>query len=88
MRKDIFVVLIRVLGVWQLVGSLGQLANLISQWIGYMQPQTYGSRYIVLHFGLELVIGLYFVLRPYHLFHLIERFAENDDEIQAESEAK
>ena len=88
MRKDIFVVLIRVLGVWKLLGSLNQLASLISQWIGYMPPQTTATHYLLLHFGLEFIIGLYFVLRPYHLFHLIERFAENDDEVQAESEEK
>ena len=88
MRKDIFVVSIRVLGIWQLVGSFGQLASIISQWIGYMPSQANATHYLLLHFGIEFVIGLYFVLRPYHLFHLIERFAEVDDEVQAESEAK
>jgi hypothetical protein len=53
-----------------------------------MPSQANATHYLLLHFGLEFIIGLYFVLRPYHLFHLIERFAENDDEVQAESEEK
>jgi hypothetical protein len=32
--------------------------------------------YQLIRFGVQLILGLYLVLRPYHLSQLIERFAE------------
>ncbi len=88
MRKDIFVVGVRLLGVWQLVGAVVSLCNIIFVWLGYYKAQSIQSEYTIIHFGVQLVIGLYLILRPYHLFHFIERFAEKDDKEQEEPDAK
>lgn len=85
MRKDIFVVGARLLGVWQLVGALNSLAYLISYWSGFYQPPSYSSQYYWIHFGTEFILGLYLVFRPYHLFRMIERLAESDNEGQEDS---
>ena len=82
MRKDIFVVGCLLLGVWELAGALSSLANLVGVWIWYPSPQSYNSKYYLLHLGVELFIGLYLILRPYDLFHFIERFTVNDKEVQ------
>ena len=82
MRKDIFVVGCVLLGIWELVGALGSLSNLVGVWIWYTSPQSYNSKYYLLHLGVELFIGLYLILRPYDLFHFIERFTVNDKEVQ------
>ena len=82
MRKDIFVVGCILLGIWQLAVALGSLANLVGVWIWYTSPQSYNSKYYLLHLGVELFIGLYLILRPYDLFHFIERFIVNDNEDQ------
>ncbi len=80
MRKDIFVVGIRLLGVWQLIGAIVSLCNIIIVWLGYYRTQSIQNEYTIIHFGIQFVIGLYLILRPYHLFHCIERFAEKDEE--------
>lgn len=85
MRKDIFVVGARLLGVWLLVGALSSLVYIISYWSGFYQPPSYGNQYYWIHFGTELILGLYLALRPYHLFHMIGRLADSDDEGQADS---
>ena len=82
MRKDIFVVGCILLGIWELAGALSSLANLVGVWIWYTSPQSYNSKYYLLHLGVELFIGLYLILRPYDLFHFIERFIVNDNEDQ------
>jgi hypothetical protein len=83
MRKDIFVVATRLLGVMQLVDAIFNLAYLVSHWIGYIKPQSYSHEHDLISFGIHLVLGLYFVVRPYHLFHLLELFTGDDDEEQS-----
>ena len=82
MRKDIFVVGARLLGVWQLLGAINNFVFLIGHWTGYMKPQYNSVEHDLINFGFWLVVGLYLVLRPYHLYHLLERFSEDDDEDQ------
>ena len=82
MRKDIFVVGARLLGVWQLVDAIFSFANLVAHWIGYIQPQSYNHEHLLISFGIHLILGLYLVIRPYHLFHLLEHFTRDDGEDQ------
>jgi uncharacterized membrane protein len=76
MRTDIFTVGARLLGVWQLVGALGTLAYLLYEWLRSYPLSTVNHEYQFIRFGIELIVGLYLVLRPYHLSQIIERFAE------------
>jgi nicotinamidase-related amidase len=75
MRKDIFVVGARLLGLWQLIGALSSLAYIASNWAGYFQPSSSASQYYYIKFLLELVVGIYFVFRPHQLFDVIEHLA-------------
>ena len=85
MRKDIFVVGTRLLGIWQLVGAVMSLAYMIFYWIGYFPGQPANREYSLIRFGIELLLGLILSLRPYTLYSLFERMGEEDQEI-AESE--
>ena len=73
MRKDLFVVGARLLGIWELVGAVSSLANIIAAWFGYLRPQSYSQEYSSLHFLVQLGIGLYLLFRTHRLFHLLER---------------
>ncbi len=71
MRKDIFVVGARLLGVMQLVDAVFGIVNLISQWAGIINPPSYGHGYSLVTFGVHLILGLYLTTRPYHLFSFL-----------------
>lgn len=85
MRKDIFVVGVRLVGVMQLIGAFTNLAQTIFYWIGYYRPPSFNFQYFFIHIGVDVVVGLYLILRPFQLFHIIELFAENDNENQADN---
>jgi hypothetical protein len=85
MRKDIFVVGTRLIGIMQLVGAIFNFANLVSDWIGYIKPQAYSHEHNLMNFGINLILGLYLIIRPYHLFHLFELFTGDDDEDQVDN---
>jgi nicotinamidase-related amidase len=77
MRKDIFVVGARLLGLWQLLGALSSLAWIASNWAGSLQTPSSASQYYYIRFFLEFIVGLYLVFRPHQLFEIIERIAES-----------
>ena len=76
MRTDIFTVGARLLGLWQLVGAIESIAYLLNGWIRSYPLSAPNHEYQLIRFGVQLIVGLYLVLRPYHLSHFIERFAE------------
>jgi uncharacterized membrane protein len=76
MRTDIFTVGARLLGVWQLVSAIETIAYLIYEWIKSHHLSAPNHEYQLMRFGIELIVGLYLVLRPYHLSQIIERFGE------------
>ncbi|MGD0591716.1 MAG: hypothetical protein ABSA44_13110 [Bacteroidota bacterium] len=76
MRTDIFTVGARLLGLWQLVGAIETIAYLLYEWIRSYPLSAPNHEYQLIRFGIELIVGLYLVLRPYHLSQFIERFAE------------
>ena len=77
MRTDIFTVGARLLGVWQLIGAIETIAYLVYEWIRSYPIPAPNHEYQLIRFGIGLIVGLYLVLRPYHLSQLIKRFAES-----------
>ncbi|HVN49612.1 MAG TPA: hypothetical protein VMU30_12430 [Bacteroidota bacterium] len=86
MRTDIFIVGARLLGVWQLVGAIETLAYLIFNWMKSYPMSPTNHEYQLIRVGVELFVGLYLVLRPYHLCNIIERFTETIPMVQKEEE--
>ena len=86
MRKDIFLVGIRLLGLWQLCGSIVSFAYIISDYTGLTRPQSYTHEYNLLRFGVEFIIGLFLILRPYNVFHFIQLLSASDDEDEANND--
>jgi hypothetical protein len=76
MRTDIFTVGARLLGVWQLIGAIETIAYLVYEWIRSYPIPAPNHEYQLIRFGVELIVGLYLVLRPNHLSQIKERFAE------------
>jgi hypothetical protein len=82
MRKDIFIVGARLLGIWQLLGAIRSFAYIASAWLGYIRPQSYTQEYNVLLFIVELVTGLYLIFRTHNLFHLVDRLKPEEDTVE------
>jgi len=71
MRKDLFVVGARLIGIWQLTAALNSLALLVAYWAGFVHQAGGGLEYTKVRFAGELVIGLYLLLKTDHLFELL-----------------
>jgi hypothetical protein len=79
MRKDILLAGIRLLGVWQLCGAAISLGNIIGEAAGYLQTQTSANHYNILHFCIELLIGLFFISRPFNVFNLVRGLSMEEE---------
>ena len=84
MRKDIFIVGARLLGIWELIGAVSSFGWIITGWLGYVRPQSYSQEYYSVRFIIELAVGLYLLFRTHHLFHLMERLEPDNDEAQVD----
>jgi hypothetical protein len=73
MRKDIFIVGARLLGIWQLLGAIRSFAYMVGGWVGYIRQQSSTQEYNNLVFIVDLVTGLYLLFRTHSLFHLLDR---------------
>lgn len=73
MRKDIFIVGARLLGIWQLLGALNSLAYIIADWLGKLHVPSSSEEYNTVHLIVQLGTGLYLIFRPYSLFNLLDR---------------
>ena len=82
MRKDIFIVGARLLGIWQLLGAIRSFAYIASAWLGYIRPQSTTQEYNALLFIVELVTGLYLLLRTHNLFRLVDRLKEEEKTVE------
>ena len=80
MRKDVFLVGARLLGIWQLLGGLGSLVWIIIVGLGYLHPQSYSQEYNSVNFIIHLATGLYLVFKTEHLFQLLDRLKTDEDE--------
>jgi hypothetical protein len=83
MRKDLFVVGVRLIGIWQLSGALNSLALIVAAWAGFLRPQSSAQDYSSIHFAAELVIGLYLLLKPEHLFDLLTPAAAEEGNVES-----
>jgi len=80
MRKDIFLVGTRLLGLWQLCGAMVSLVYLIGDYSGYVHPQASSHEYNLLRLGVELIIGLFLISRPQHIFNFAKQLSIIEDE--------
>ena len=71
MRTDIVIVDARLLGIWQLIAAVYAIAWIVAVWAGFAHMQPGQQEYYNLHFAVELVTGLYLLLKTEHLFHLL-----------------
>jgi uncharacterized membrane protein len=86
MRKDIFIVGARLLGMWLLVGAATSLAVLIITWIGYQRriasSLEYNLAYNAIHFIVEVIAGLYLLFRTHRLFNFLDGLKPDEEEIE------
>ena len=77
MRKDIFIVGARLLGIWQLLGAASLIAQYISIWAGLYKPSvSYQESYAFVHMAVELVTGLYLIFSAYPLYDILNKVKE------------
>jgi hypothetical protein len=89
MRKDLFIVGARLLGIWQLLGAANSLASMIGFWYGYMQLPAYNQQYNNIHFVIELAGGLFLIFGTHFLFDLMDRIKPEGDKVEiGEAEIK
>ena len=79
MRKDLFLVATRLIGLWQICGSLVSFAYIISDYIGYIRPQSYSHQYYMLRFVVEFLIGLFLLIRPNRVLGFVEFLTPNGE---------
>jgi hypothetical protein len=82
MRKDIFVVGVRLLGTWFIVGSILPLVTITSEYFGYIHLGEYGHASNILHFCVDFIVGAFLILRTHNIFRLIELLKVDDDKDQ------
>ncbi len=80
MRKDIFIVGARLLGLWLLVGSINPLCYVIVTVFVRYQSQPYAQEYNIVNGIAHLLSGLYLVFRTNTLFHYLDRLADETSE--------
>jgi hypothetical protein len=73
MRKDIFIVGARLLGLWQLIGALSPLSYLVGTEFGFVHPQITTQEYNAVALVVHLLTGLYLLFRPHQLFGVLDR---------------
>ena len=82
MRKDIFIVGARLLGVWQLLAALSSFAYLVSFWYGYIQLPAYNQQYNNIRFVIELAGGLFLVFGAHFLYDQLDRINFKGDKAE------
>jgi hypothetical protein len=88
MRKDLFIVGVRLLGLWQLLGAVSSLAYMICFWYGYIQSQALGQEYNSIHFVVQLLTGIFLLFGTHYLFHLVDRIKPEEAPAEEESETE
>ena len=78
MRKDIFIVGARLLGIWQLLAGLSPLASILYAWLRPFQQHSYTQEYEIMIFAVHLLTGLYLLFRTDSLFRLMVRLNSGD----------
>jgi hypothetical protein len=76
MRKDIFIVGAKLLGVMQLISAVYSLATIVAVHTGLIRPQGATAEYSSVRFVAEVAVGLFLVFRTEALFNLLNRVQE------------
>jgi hypothetical protein len=80
MRKDLFLVGARLLGVLQFLSAASPLGYLLASWFGIAWIPASSQGYNGIQAAVHLAAGSYLVYRPLHLYRLLENLKhENDD---------
>lgn len=86
MRKDIFIVGARLLGIWELLGALSSLAWLIASWMGYLQMQPSNKEYTSIHFIIQFLTGIFLLFRTHQLFDLLNHITSGESIVEQDPE--
>ena len=84
MRKDIFIVGARLLGISILTGGLNPLAYVVSTWFTKYQPTPNAIEYNIVNGLVHIIIGAYLLLRTNNLFNFLERVLTEEEKNKEE----
>lgn len=75
MRRDIFIVGIRILGIWLLIEAINPLIFIIGTWMGYFHGSYYSQQYTysLINSLIHLIAGFYLLFRSDNLFNFLEK---------------
>ena len=73
MRKDIFIVGARLLGIWLVLEAVNPLIYIIGSWIGNFTTNLYSQDYSLINVIVHIAAGLYLLLKTNELFDLLEK---------------
>ena len=79
MRKDIFIVGARLLGISLLTGAINPLAFVVSTWFVKYQPTPNALEYNFVNGLVHIIVGLYLLLRTNNLFDSLERILTEEE---------
>ncbi len=87
MRKDIFIVGIRLLAIWVLIEAIYPLIYVIGSWFGYFIRNNYSQEYYLINAIVHLVVGLYLLLKTNGLFDFLERVLDKKEDTEEDNAA-
>ncbi len=73
MRKDIFIVGARLLGIWYVIGAVGPCMYFLTGWFENYWPPSYNQEYNLVIGSVHLFTGLYLLFWTHNLFNFLER---------------
>ena len=79
MRKDIFIVGARLLGLSILTGALNPLAYVVSTWFIKYQTTPNALEYNFVNGLIHIIVGLYLLLGTNNLFNFLERVLTKEE---------
>ena len=82
MRKDIFIVGARLLGIWQLLASLTPLVSVIGFWGKSFSAQAYNQEYYILLFIVHLLTGQFLIFKAHSLYRLLDRLTPEEEDVK------
>ena len=87
MRKDLFVVGVRLIGILLLADALVPIVNLIGYWAKYIDLSKINLQYILITIITHLAAGIFLLGRTHSLFNFLDRLLPEPEESKEEEEA-
>ena len=88
MRKDLFIVGARLLGILLLADTLVPIVNLIGYWTKYMDLSEYNLKYLLIMLLTHLAAGIYLIGRAHKLYNFLNRFLPDPEETKEADEVE